>query len=61
MAPQNIMHLQLGAAIKRRMSELDEQIAALYAEGYAVDADRALDDRLALIEQRDALKTRLLA
>jgi uncharacterized small protein (DUF1192 family) len=58
---QNIMHLQLGAAIKRRIAQLDAEIAQLHAEDYAVDADRALDARSELVAERDALKTRLLA
>lgn len=57
----NILHLQVGATIKRRLAEIDREIGELHAQGYKLDADRLLDERLVLVEQREALKRTLLA
>lgn len=58
---RNILHLQLGATITRRLAEIDSELGELHAQGYKADADRLLDERFALIEEREALKRTLLA
>jgi hypothetical protein len=57
----NILHLQLGATIKRRLAEIDQEVGELHAAGYSIDADRLLDERLDLVERREALKRTLLS
>jgi len=57
----NVIHLQRGAFIKRRLGEIDREVADHYAEDYLVDVDRLLDERIELAQQRDALERELLA
>jgi hypothetical protein len=57
----NVLHLQLGANIKRRLAEIDCEVLELHAAGYAVDADRLLDERIDLAQARDDLKHKLLS
>jgi hypothetical protein len=57
----NVIHLQRGAHIKRRLREIDREVADCYDEDYLVDADRLLDERLELAEAREALKCEPLA
>jgi hypothetical protein len=57
----NVLHLQLGANIKRRLAEIDSEVLQLHTEGYAVDADRLLDERIDLAQERDELKHRVLS
>ena len=57
----NVLHLQLGATITRRLAEIDSQVGQLHAEGYAVDADRLLDERIDLVRERENLKGKLLS
>ena len=53
--------MQLGASIKRRLAEIDDEIRARRAQGYHVDADRLLDERHELIETRDELYRTLMS
>jgi hypothetical protein len=57
----NVLHLQLGANIKRRLAEIDSAVLELHTEGYAVDADRLLDERIDLVQERDELKHKVLS
>ena len=57
----NMLHLQLGANITRRLAEIDSQVGELHAEGYAFDADRLLDERIDLAQAREELKFKLLS
>jgi hypothetical protein len=57
----NVLHLQLGANIKRRLAEIDLEVGELHAAGYAIDADRLLDERLDLARAREELKSKLLS
>ena len=57
----NMLHLQRGATITRRLAEIDSQVGELHAEGYAVDADRLLDERIDLAQAREDLKFKLLS
>ena len=38
-----------------RLADLDAEIAARHAEGYAADVDRLLDERAVWQQERDAL------
>lgn len=51
----NVIHLQRGAFIRRRMGEIDREVADRYAEDYLVDVDRLLDERIELAEKQEAL------
>lgn len=49
MTPRNILSLQRAAAFAQRLEEIDAAVAARHAEGYDAEADRLLDERLALV------------
>jgi hypothetical protein len=51
----NMLHLQLGATITRRLAEIDAEVGQLHADGYGVDADRLLDERIDLVPAREDL------
>ena len=57
----NLLHMQLGASITLRLAEIDEEVGVLHAQGYAVEADRLLDERFELVETREALHRTPLA
>jgi hypothetical protein len=57
----NILHIQLGASIKRRLAEIDNEVRALHDQGYDVDADRLLEERHELIETREELYRTLMS
>jgi hypothetical protein len=57
----NLLHMQLGASIKLRLAEIDDEVGVLHAQGYAIDADRLLEERFELVETREALHRKLLA
>jgi hypothetical protein len=57
----NLLHMQLGAGIKRRLEEIDAEVQLLHAEGYGVDADRLLDERIDLAQAREDLKRKVLS
>ena len=43
-------------AVEYTINRLDEEILELFAEGYMVDVDRRLDDRLAQQRRREQLQ-----
>jgi hypothetical protein len=43
------------AACGKAIARLDSEIAAAHADGYGVDADRLLEERLQWQRQRDAI------
>jgi len=43
-------------AVEYTINRLDEEIVELFADGYMVDVDRRLDDRLAQQRRRDQLQ-----
>jgi hypothetical protein len=49
MPPRNILSLQRAAAFAQRLREIDAAVAARHAEGYGAEADRLLDERIALV------------
>jgi hypothetical protein len=57
----NLLHMQLGVSIKRRLAEIDAEVGVLHAQGYDRDADRLLEERFELVETREALHRTLLA
>ena len=57
----NVLHMQLGASITRRLAEIDAQVGELHADGYGVEADRLLDERVELARAREDLKGKLLS
>jgi len=57
----NVIHMQRSAFIKRRLGEIDREVADCYEQRYLVDADRLLDERIELAAARDALKSQQLA
>ena len=57
----NVIHMQRGWFITRRLGEIDRQVAEYYAEDYLVDVDRLLDERIELAEKRAALDREILA
>ena len=57
----NLLHLQLAMAYRVRLQEIDQAIAESHAEGYAVEADKALDERLKLVAEAAELREKLLA
>jgi hypothetical protein len=57
----NMLHLQLGAKIKRRLEEIDAEVQRLHAEGYGIDADRLLDERIDLARDREDLNRKLMS
>ena len=57
----NLIHLQRGAHIKRRLREIDREVAACYHDDYLVEADRLLDERIELAAARETLDRERLA
>jgi RNA polymerase-binding transcription factor DksA len=57
----NMLHLQLGAKIKRLLEEIDAEVQRLHAEGYGIDADRLLDERIDLARAREDLNRKLMS
>jgi hypothetical protein len=57
----NVLHMQRRASIKQRLAEIDDEVGALHARGYSVDADRLLEERFELVETSEALHRTLLA
>jgi len=51
----NLIHLQRGAHIKRRLGEIDREVADCYHDRYLVEADRLLDERIELAAARETL------
>jgi hypothetical protein len=51
----NVIHMQRGWFITRRLGEIDREVAEYYADDYLVDVDRLLDERIELAERRDTL------
>jgi hypothetical protein len=43
-------------AVEYEIDLIDDEIVALFADGYMVDVDRRLDDRLAQQRRRDQLR-----
>jgi hypothetical protein len=59
--PMNVLQMQLGASISRRIAEIDSEVGGLHARGYAADADRLLEERYELAETRKALQQQLMS
>jgi hypothetical protein len=58
MTPRNLLSLQRAAAHAQRLREIDAAVAARHAEGYGAEADRLLDERLALVAAYRAAERR---
>ena len=51
----NVIHMQRSAFIKRRLGEIDREVADCYHDRYLVEADRLLDERIELAAARETL------
>ena len=51
----NLLDIQRVAACGKAIARLDSEIAAAHADGYGVDADRLLEERLQWQRERDAI------
>jgi hypothetical protein len=51
----NLLDMQRVAACGKAIARLDSEIATAHADGYGIDADRLLEERLQWQRQRDAI------
>lgn len=58
---RNMMHMQRGAAIKRRLAQIDADVAVRHARGDRTDVNELLDERLELADALVTLRSQLLA
>jgi hypothetical protein len=56
-----MMHMQRGAAIKRRLAQIDADVAVRHARGDRTDVNELLDERLELADALVTLRSQLLA
>ena len=58
---RNVIHLQRGAALTRRLGQIDADVAMHHARGDRTDVDELLDERLELAHALATLRSQLLA
>jgi hypothetical protein len=58
---KNMIHLQRGAAIKRRLAQIDADVAMHHVRGDRTDVDELLDERIELAQALGILPFQMLA
>ena len=58
---KNMIHLQRGTATRRRLAQIDADVAAHHARGDRTDVNELLDERLELADALAMLRSQMLA
>jgi hypothetical protein len=57
---RNLIHLQRGAALTRRLAQIDADVAVRHVRGERTDVDDLLDERIDLVHRLAFLELQLL-